>query len=259
MKKLDLSVTIICKNEAHNLPRLLKSVDFANEVIVVDDHSSDESAEICSSFGAKVFQRSFDGFGQQKNYAASKASYDWVLSLDCDEEVTPELKQSINEVLSKPNGQHIFSVDRKTFFLGQFIRFGGWYPDQVARFYQKSKAKFTEPNVHEVLKSHEEQFPRVLDGSLNHFSFATISSQVERNMKYAKLGAKQYIEQHGRPSLIAVFFRPFWKFIECLFLKAGILDGVAGIIIALNASYSMFMKYTFAYFDFSKDLKRIGE
>lgn len=259
MNKLDLSITIICKNEAQNLPRLLRSLDFASEIILVDDHSTDESIDIATSFGAKVFQRTFDGFGQQKNFAASKTSHEWILSLDCDEEVTQELKESISMILKNADHHHLYSVDRKTFFLGQFIRFGGWYPDQVARFYRKSMAKFSEPKVHEVLTSHESQSPRVLDGSLNHYSFATISSQVERNMKYAKLGAKQYIEDHGRPSLIAVFFRPFWKFIECLFLKAGILDGVAGIIIALNASYSMFMKYTFAYFDFSKDLKRIGE
>ena len=205
MNKLDISVTIICKNEAQNLPRLLKSLDFASEIILVDDHSSDESALIANSFGAKVFQRTFDGFGQQKNFAASKATHEWVLSLDCDEEVTQELKSSLIKAIEQANSQHIYSVDRKTFFLGQFIRFGGWYPDQVARFYKKSKAKFTEPNVHEVLQSQEAQEPKVLDGSLNHYSFATIASQVERNMKYAKLGAKQYLEQYGRPSLLAVF------------------------------------------------------
>lgn len=259
MNKLDLSVTIICKNEERNLPRLLKSLDFAKEIILVDDHSTDQSVQVAKSFGAKIYQRTFDGFGQQKNFAASNANFDWVLSLDCDEEVTPELQESVSRVVNQASDQHIFYVDRKTFFLGQFIRFGGWYPDRVARLYKKSKAKFTQPNVHEVLESLEGQAPKLLAGSLNHYSFATIASQVERNMKYAKLGAKEYLAKNGRPRLISIFIRPFWKFIECLILKGGILDGVAGVIIALNASYSMFMKYTFAYFDFSNDRKSIGE
>ncbi len=259
MDKLDLSVTIICHNETNNLSRLLKSVSFASEVIVVDDHSTDKSAEIATQLGAKVFQHDFEGFGQQKNYAASKASHDWILSLDCDEEVTVELYQSIKEMISSGDSQHIFAVDRKTYFLNQFIRFGGWYPDRVARLYRKTKASFTEPQVHEVLLSKDGQNPVLLQGSLNHFSFPTIASQVERNLKYAKLGAIEYVSKHGRPSIFALFFRPFWKFIECLILKAGILDGMAGLIIAFNASYSMFMKYSFAYSDFSKDRKSIGE
>ncbi len=259
MDKLALSVTIICYNEAHNLPRLLKSVSFASEIIVIDDSSSDDSAKIASEYGAQVFQRKFDGFGQQKNYAASKATFDWVLSLDCDEEVTPELYQSLKSIIASNQSQHIFSVDRKTFYMNHFIRYGGWYPDRVARFYLRTKARFTEPQVHEVLESLNNQTPVVLSGSLNHYSFPSVASQVERNIKYAKLGAKDYVSKYGRPSIFAVFLRPFGKFIECLFLKAGLLDGLPGIIIAFNASYSMFMKYSFAYYDFSKERKRIGE
>lgn len=259
MSKPALSITIICHNEAKNLPRVLKSASFADEIVVVDDHSTDQSAQIAKEFGAKVVQHKFEGFGQQKNYAASVAKHHWILSIDADEEITPELQASVLEKinLAKPNA--VYSVDRKTFYLDRFIRFGGWYPDQVPRLYDRKRARFTEPKVHELLVPNDGSPVMVLKGALNHYSFPTVQSQVERNLKYARLGAQELVARKGRPSLLAVFFRPMWKVVECAILKGGILDGVPGMIIALNAGYSLFMKYSFAYFDLANARNKIGE
>lgn len=259
MNKAALSITIICHNEAKNLPRVLKSASFADEIIVVDDHSSDQSAQIAREYGAKVIQHKFEGFGQQKNFAASHAKYDWVLSIDADEEITPELQTSILEVIHSSKANAAYSVDRKTFYLGRFIRYGGWYPDRVPRLYNRNRARFTEPKVHELLVPNDGSNVEVLAGSLNHYSFPTVQSQVERNLKYARLGAQELLARKGRPNLLAVFFRPMWKVFECAVLKGGILDGVPGVIIALNAGYSLFMKYSFAYFDLANARNKIGE
>tara|TARA_R110000868_G_scaffold61524_1_gene186935 strand:- start:46251 stop:47030 length:780 start_codon:yes stop_codon:yes gene_type:complete len=259
MSDLPLTITIIVKNEAHNLPRVLASAHFAREIIVVDDNSQDGSSVVAKEYGAKVFSHKFLGFGQQKNYAAAQAQHDWVLSIDADEEITPELEQAIKDIVSQNGAHPVYSVSRKTFFLGKFIRHGGWFPDTVPRLYRKSKVRFSEPKVHELLFSENGEQPILLSGYLNHFSFPSVESQAQRNIKYAKLGAQELIKKKGRPTLISLFVRPAWKVFECLILKLGILDGLPGIVIAINAGYSMFMKYSFAYFDLTKARNKIGE
>lgn len=258
MAQNGLTVTIICRNEAANLPRVIASARFADEIIVVDDHSSDDSAQIAAKAGAKVYQHEFAGFGQQKNFAASKASNDWIFSIDADEEITPELRTSVLAAIAQ-NGAAFYSVDRHTFFSGKKIRHGGWYPDWVARLYDRRRVRFSEPKVHEVLVADDQSQAVRLSGALNHYSFPTVESQVARNVKYAKLGALALLEKKGKPNLFSVFYRPWWKFIECYFIKLGMLDGIAGLVIALNASYSLFMKYSFAYFDLAKTRNKIGE
>lgn len=259
MSKSPLSITIICYNEAKNLPRVLASAAFADEIIVVDDNSCDGSSEIAKEHGAIVFNHPFEGYGQQKNFAASQAKHEWVFSIDADEEITPELKASILNVINNNESSKLYSVNRKTYFLDKFIRFGGWYPDNVPRLYRRAHAKFTQPKVHELLVTDDGSDAVVLSGALNHFSFPTVQSQVERNLKYAKLGALELLQKKGRPSLLSVFIRPCWKIFECAILKGGIIDGIPGIIIAINAGYSMFMKYSFAYFDFKNERNKIGE
>lgn len=245
---MDLSATIITFNEQKNIARAIRSLDFASEVIVIDSGSSDETCEIARELGALVFHNPFPGYGQQKNFAAQKASHQWILSIDADEEVTPELKESIINAISQDDPAPLMVINRRTSFCNKWIYHGGWYPDRLVRLYKKDQAKWTEPEVHEELKAIDSNtaHPPILKGHLNHYSFPTCQSQIETNIKYAKLGSETLLTK-GRPCLLKAVLKPIGKFIECYFLKMGILDGKAGLIIALNASYSIFMKYLFAW------------
>lgn len=249
---MKLSATLITLNEEKNIERCLRSLAFADEVIVVDSGSTDQTVELAKKHGAKVFVRPFDGFGQQKNFAAEQASNPWILSIDADEEVDEVLSRGISMVLNRPEMQIAccYRVNRRTNYCGQWIYHGGWYPDRLVRLYQKDQARFTEPEVHEEIISAKSGHSPLLPGHLNHYSFPTVESQVLVNIKYAKLGAKALLRKKGkRPSFLSMLFRPLGKFIECYIIKRGFLDGSMGLIIALNATHSMFMKYSFARYD----------
>ncbi len=250
---MKLSATIITLNEEKHIARAIKSVSFADEIIVLDSFSTDKTVEIAKSLGAKVISDKFEGYGQHKNLAEKWANGEWILSIDADEEVTPELKKEILQVIESGQAK-AYQLNRRTSFCGKWIYNGGWYPDKLTRLYKKNEAKWTEPKVHEELKVLDGSQTPLLKGHLNHYSFPSVESQIETNIKYAKLGSRQLIEKKGRkPYFFEVLFRPLGKFIECYFIKMGLLDGREGLIIALNASYSLFMKYIFAYSDKSSD------
>lgn len=245
-----ISATIITLNEEQNIERALKSLDFVDEIVVVDSFSADRTVEICKKHGAKVIEHEFLGYGAQKNLAASHCQHQWIFGLDADEEVSPELKESIIGILKKnPNDTHpLYEINRLNYFCKKPIKHGGWFPDYYARLYQKSKARWSEPHVHERLILNNPGQIGQLNGLLHHFSFPTIESQVRTNIKYAQKGAKDLLKRKSRrPYLVEVLTRPFWKFIECYIIKLGLLDGFEGLVIAINAAHSQFLKYTFAY------------
>lgn len=250
---MNLSATIITLNEEKNIARTIRSLDFVEEVIVVDSGSIDQTCNIAMELGAKVFNNKFLGYGQQKNFAAGKCQNDWILSIDADEEVTEELKQSIKSIdFNDLDPVNSFYLSRRTMYCNKWIYHGGWYPDNLIRLYNRNEAAWTTPFVHEIVVPLRDGNLKTshLEGHLNHYSFPTVKSQVLTNIKYASLGARDLLAKKGRrPRLFEVLGRPVGKFIECYFIKRGFLDGLAGLIIAINASYSMFMKYSFAYFD----------
>lgn len=225
---------------------------------MVDSGSSDQTVEIAKRLGAKVFVQSFLGYGQQKNFAADQASHPWILSIDADEEVDQILAKSIKQVLERPEMGQIpcYQINRLTNYCGQWIYHGGWYPDRLIRLYQKDRARFSEPAVHEEVLPLQQISGKapLLAGHLNHYSFPSVESQVKANVKYAKLGAEALLKKRkGKaPCFTAMLLRPVGKFIELYLIKRGFLDGAMGLVIALNATHSMFMKYSFARYDLSK-------
>lgn len=254
MNKLAISATIITFNEESNIKMCIESLAFCEEVIVVDSFSSDKTVEIAEALGAKVFKNPFAGYGQQKNFAADQATHEWILNIDADEEVTKELQIEIAEFYNQNNDVNIvYQTPRLTQYCGKWIRHGGWYPNYVTRFYHNQNARWTEPEVHESLAARNEWGKLVVKkfkNHLHHYSFPTFKSQVEVNVKYAARGAQDLINRKvKKPGLLSVFIRPIGKFIECYLVKLGFLDGKEGLFIALNASYSMFVKYSIAYFD----------
>jgi glycosyltransferase involved in cell wall biosynthesis len=242
-----VSVTIITLNEESNLPRTLASLKWADEVIVVDSGSTDRTVEIAKQFGAKTLHNSWRGYGQQKNFAQNQATHNWVLNIDADEVVTPELAREVRQTIDKAIDQnpatHGYSMPRKTFYLGRWIKHGGWYPNYLMRLADKRFATWTEPSVHEELQV-EGEVGRLAEPIL-HYAFSSIQDQILTNLRFSTLGSQDLKRIGQRPSLKKLIFKPIGKFFETYLLKGGFRDGLAGLIISVNAAHSMFLKYAY--------------
>jgi glycosyltransferase involved in cell wall biosynthesis len=245
--KFPLSVTIIAMNEETVIGDAIRSVAWADEVIVVDSGSTDRTVAIAKEQGARVIERSWPGYGQQKNFAQSQARNDWVLNIDADESVPAELAREIQERLTAIHaGTEAgagFRMPRKTYYLGRWIRHGGWYPNYLVRLADRRCAKWSEPEVHEDLRV--EGAIGTLREPLHHHAFPTIRDQVLTNLRYATLGATRLRSDGRRAGVTQLILKPAGKFVETFLLKRGFLDGVPGFIISVNAAHSMFMKYAF--------------
>ncbi len=245
MPSPSVSVTIITLNEEENLPRAIESVKWADEILVVDSGSTDKTVQIARNMGARVIERPWPGYGQQKNFAQTQTSNDWVLSLDADEVVPPALATEIQQRLSAISGSvHGFEIPRKTRYLGRWIMHGGWYPNFLVRLANRKYATWTEPHVHEawVVKGEVQ----VLKEPLHHFTFRDIRDQVLTNLKYSRHGYEDLRDRGKSACLFTLLWKPVGKFIETYFFKGGVLDGIPGLIISVNAAHSIFLKY--AYF-----------
>ena len=236
-----LSVTIISLNEEKNLRRCLESVAFADEIIVLDSGSKDQTIPIAREFTDKVFQEPWQGFARQKNLAQDKARGPWILNVDADERVTPELKEEILSVIQKESPYKGFKIPRKNFFCGQWIRHGGWYPNYQLRLYLKVAGTFAPREVHEqvVVKGRVE----TLKTHLEHFTYDSISDYLKRMDRYSELSAQQYLLEGKKVSWAEILFRTKFTFFKMWVLQRGFLDGSNGLILAVLYSYYTFVKY----------------
>ena len=244
-----ISATLITKNEGKNLERALNALSFVDEIIIADSNSDDNTKEIARQFGATIFDHDFKNYGSQKNVAEKAAKGPWILNIDADEVVSEKLRESILKLLSEPLEKcaALYEVERLNFVENVAIKHGGWNNDVIPRLYQKNKASWSEPNVHERLMAINGQSTSRLAGELYHYSFASLKDQVLTNMRYAEQGARDLLIKKGRaPYLHEILLKPLGKFIECYVLKAGFLDGRIGFFIAVNAAHSIFMKYVLA-------------
>ncbi len=236
---MPLSVVLITKNEAGNIRACLESVSWADEIIVVDSGSTDSTVAICREFTAHVFvEADWQGFGVQKNRALSHASCDWVLSLDADERVTPELRvQLLDAMLSaKCEGYYL---PRLSQFCGQFIRHCGWYPDYVLRLFKRGAAQFSNDLVHEsvLLEGHTGK----LSSPLLHYSYLN-QADVERKVEHYSSSAAQQMFEAGKQAGAAPL-RGGWAFVRTYLLRLGFLDGRAGWNIAKMNARTTYLKY----------------
>lgn len=244
-----LSVTLITLNEERNLPRALASVrGWADEIIVVDSGSTDRTVAIAEAAGARVISNPWPGYGKQKNFAQDQARNDWVLNIDADEEVSPELRAEISLQLGLPESPASplgYEIPRKTYYLGRWILHGGWYPNHLARLARRHKSRWTEPDVHEELVIQGTK--GLLKAPLLHYSFGSIQDQIRTNLRFSWLGFQSLVKRGQRPSLLKLILKPIGKFIETYVLKRGFLDGLPGFIISVNAAHSMFLKYAYLF------------
>jgi len=238
-----LSVVMIAKNEAELLPDCLASVSWADEIIVLDSGSSDDSVEIATQAGAQVYKSDdWQGYGIQRQRAQGYATGDMILMIDADERVSPELRAAIEQVLVAPPSRTVYSLGRSNLFLGRFMRHSGWYPDRVMRLYPRT-FRYNDNLVHESLQS--DGAPVVaLPGDLEHLTCRDLIAFQRKQLAYAEAWATERHQRGKRCGLFSVFSHTLGAFVKTLLLRAGFLDGKQGWILAVvNAQYT-FNKYS---------------
>lgn len=243
-----LSVVIIALNEEANIRRTLESVKWADEIVVVDSGSTDNTIAICREYTDKVLHQEWLGFAGQKNFAIDRSTGEWVLSLDADEPVEPMLAEEIRDIVASPAALDGYFIPRKTFFLGKQIRHGGWYPDCNLRLFRRGKGRFEERAVHEAVK---------VNGAtgrtgyaLLHYAYPDLASYMSSINKYSSLAVNVMAEagvNRFKSSLLNITLRPVFTFILKYFFRLGFLDGKHGLVLNLFHSYYVFAKYAKAW------------
>ena len=241
-----LSVVIITLNEEKKIRDCLELVKWADEIIVVDSFSKDNTVEIAGNYTDKIYQREFAGFGEQKNFALSKASGDWILSIDADERVTSVLQEEIKRTLANPQACGYY-MPRKTYFLGKWMKHCGWWPDYLLRLFRRDRGRFSDRLVHEAL---EVDGPTVkLKNPLEHCPFCSLSELIRKVDRYSTLGAEVIIAESKdcsgkhKASMLTSFLHAWAKFFNMYFIKAGFLDGKEGFILSVLSFYYTLIKY----------------
>jgi glycosyltransferase involved in cell wall biosynthesis len=236
-----VTVTVITRNEASNIAAALESVRWADEIVVVDSESSDDTVAIARQFTDRVFIRPFPGYVAQKNFAAQQASHDWILSLDADERVSPELKSEIQRVLAIEPGPAGYRIPRVTFHFGKWIRSTDWYPDYQLRLYDRRRAEFAGRLVHESVRA---QGPvGDLRGELQHYAYRDIAHHLQVMDRYTTLAAQQMYEDGRRATWVDVLITPRLTFFRNYVLRGGFRDGMAGLVISAMNSYYVGLKF----------------
>jgi glycosyltransferase involved in cell wall biosynthesis len=236
-----VSVTIITKDEAANIEACLRSVSWADERIVVDCGSRDETVSLAERMGARVVRRDWPGYAAQKNVASAEAAHDWVLSIDADERVTPELAAEIRARLATPPTEAGFRIPRVTFHLGRWIRTTDWYPDPQLRLYDRRRARWQARRVHESVAA-DGPVGR-LSSELQHYAYRDIAHHHATMDRYTTLAADELFDAGRRAGLLDLVVHPPAAFLRNYVLRRGVLDGAPGLIIsAMNAHY-VFLKF----------------
>jgi glycosyltransferase involved in cell wall biosynthesis len=240
-ERAGLSVAIITLDEETNIGPCLESVKWADEGVVCDSGSRDRTMEIAAGYGARTFQDDWLGFAAHKNLAVSRCSQPWILVLDADERVPPPLREEIEAILRSDAAGDGYSLGRKNFFLGAWIRHGGWSPDRSVRLFRRGQGRFRPRAVHEVV----EVSGRIgaLQHPLEHYTYASVSDFLRRMERYAALAAGELFATGHRCGVVDLTLRPAWTFLRMYLVGRGFLDGWRGLLLAgLYASYT-FAKY----------------
>lgn len=239
---MNLSVTVITRDSDAVIGRCLASVAWADEIVVLDSGSTDRTLEICREHGAKVQQTSdWPGFGPQKNRALALAGGAWVLSLDSDEWITPELRAEIERAIAAPGDMAAFMMPRSSSFCGRFMRHSGWWPDYVVRLFRRQAARFSDDLVHEQL---------IVDGRVGrlgspvlHEAVSDLEAMMSKTNSYSTASALMRHREGRRGSLLMAILHSFWTFLRTYFFQLGFLDGREGFILAVANAEGSYYRY----------------
>jgi glycosyltransferase involved in cell wall biosynthesis len=241
-----LTACIITYNEADRIADCLRSLDFCEEIVVVDSHSTDDTRELAAALGARVIERDWPGYRTQKQFAVEAASYDWVLCLDADERVSGRLRAEIVALRARGfAGAAGWSVPRITAYFGRFLWHGNAYPDRLVRLFDRRRGGWTGYEIHE----NTTVAGRVgrLHGHLEHYAYRSLSDHMNRMQRYADLMAQALYEHGRRCGLMRVLLNPAWRFVRGYLLRLGFLDGWRGLVFALVESGYVRRKYLGLY------------
>lgn len=241
MDKYPLSVIIITQDEQDNIHDCLESVKWAQEIVVVDSGSADETENICREYTDRFYTKDWPGFGVQKQRALELTNCDWVLSLDADERVTPELQIEIIAAIEVDSEVYGYMIPRLSHYLGKGIRHAGWYPDYTLRLVKKDKSHFSNDIVHEKL---------IVDGKVGrlnnhfmHFPYKDIAHHLQKINQYSSLSAQKMLESGKTVSWSMVFVKAFFGFFRAYILRKGFIDGWQGLVVSISTALSVYLKY----------------
>ncbi|MGO2879376.1 MAG: glycosyltransferase family 2 protein [Halomonas sp.] len=239
---MPISAVLIVKNEAHHLRECLDTLTWADEIVVLDAGSQDETCAIAREYTDNVsVNTDWQGFGVQRQRAEALASHEWILMVDADERITPALQKSIQEAVQ--GGPAVFSLGRLSWCFGRFIRHSGWYPDWVARLYPKGQASYNAALVHEKLVVPDGLAVKRLSGDLLHYTYRDLRHYLEKSAHYAQAWSEQRAAQGKTATLASGFTHGLACFVKMYLLKAGFKDGKQGFLLALLSAHSTFNKY----------------
>ena len=238
-----ISACIISLNEEKKIEDCLKSLQgIADEIVVIDSNSSDNTVTIAEKYADKVILQDFLGYIEQKNFALEQASHDWVLSLDCDERLSPELQKSILAIKDNIDQADAYKMPRKTFYVYRWLNHC-WYPDIKTRLFNKKSAHWGGTNPHDHIITDSNNIKQ-LEGDMYHFSFDSISDHLKTIDKFTEIGAEELIRKNRSVTIISPLTHSSWLFIKIYILKRGFLDGFAGLVVATLSFMHVFIKYS---------------
>jgi glycosyltransferase involved in cell wall biosynthesis len=236
-----ISVIITTFNESEHLQGVLKSVQWADEVMVVDSFSTDETVELAKQFPVKILQRKYVSPANQKNWAIPQATHDRILILDADERVTPELKKEIIALLQKPIQKDAYWIPRQSFFMGKKVRYSGWQGDAVIRLIHK-KCRYDNVQVHEEIMTAGINVGR-LKNKLEHYTYKDLDHFLAKMQRYSDWSAQDHFEKTPSVTFFHLYFKPLFRFIKHYFIQLGFLDGKVGFIISVIMAWGVFLRY----------------
>jgi glycosyltransferase involved in cell wall biosynthesis len=238
-----ISAVIITLNEEKNIERCILSLQkVADEIVVVDSCSDDMTSEICRRMGVKFHTHPFEGYREQKNYAMSLASHEWILSLDADEALSEEMEQSILKEKATLEYDGYF-FNRLNRYCGTWIRYSNWYPDRKLRLFRRQGGEWKGINPHDHFVLNKGSRTKRLKGDILHFVIDTYEEHIEKANNFSSIAAREYYLMGRKTSPVAMILRMIWRFIKAFFLKRGFLDGYNGFVISSLSAYTSFLKY----------------
>ena len=238
---LPVSVVLVTKNEEKNIREALESIGDVSEIIIVDDFSTDKTVEISREFTEKVFQTEWKGYAAQKQKAIDLAEGPWVFLLDADERFTKPLSEEVKRIVAQEGKYEGFFVPRRNFFLGRWIRHGGWWPDYTLRLFRKETARIEARKVHEkVMVRGKAGF---LENPLEHFTYRTVSDYLKKMDTYSTLAAEELKGRGAKSGIMTMCIHSAFTFVKMYLFRLGFLDGIHGFVLAVLYSYYTFLKY----------------